>query len=317
MIESGSSIGVFMTCPKKYEFSYEKRLESMVYPQALGYGSMIHSWVESIVGRDRRNAAHQCLEEWSKKYKSQDDQQQIGVDFMTSQHVVNLWERYWSNDAHPFGNNHLDFQESEFEWSYDLPSVAGEPSDYRHVGKSDGVVLHKKYGKVFLYELKTAADRQRDTYIHHLQVDKQISSNIIALRARGIQVDGVIYDVIWKPAISRLKNRKTKPDETLQEFSSRLIETMRLEPKDYFERHIVFRNDKDIADYSIDLRQQFDAIERAKTSKAFYRNSGACDDFGRLCPYFSLCMEGKEEMEAMFNKRDLRFPELGKEIQDV
>jgi hypothetical protein len=241
-------------------------------------------------------------------YKSDADREQIRADYELAKKVVRLWTESWGQ-THPFGNQELEWKESEFEWSYNIPET-----DFVHVGKSDGIVRHKKYDKLFLYELKTAADRGRDSYVHRLMVDKQISSNLIALRARDIDVEGVIYDIVWKPGLIRGKNRKTMPDETLEKFGDRIFGTMKDEPHKYFERHIVYRNSQDIAEYERDLRHQFEALYIAKKKKAFYRNSNACDDYG-LCEFFSSCIEGKAEMEELLHKRELRLPELSKDVQ--
>lgn len=310
MIESGSSIGVFMSCPKKYEFNYEKRLGSLFYKSALGYGSFIHAGVEVLSGKGRADSLDSTLFELLEQHKDPSAQADIRSDYELAKRVVKLWHESWSNPAHPFSNANIEWQKSEFEWSFNI-----EGTEFVHVGKSDGVVLHKKYGKLFLYELKTAADRSRDTYVHRLQVDKQISSNIIALRKMGIDVEGVIYDVIWKPGLKRLKDRKTKPDETLAEFHARIFETMKENPSEHFERHIVYRTEKDIEEYEKDLRSQFEALYIARKKKAFYRNSGACENFGSLCEFFTCCIEGKEEFEQLLHKRSRRLPELSESVQ--
>jgi len=311
LIESGSSIGKYMACPKSYEFSYVKLLESDSYRSPLGYGNFIHANVEVLSGKGRIGIVDQLLIELLGKHKSAEDQVAIRADYELAKRVARLWYEAWSNPVHPFSNVNVDWIESEYEWKYTLPD-----SEFIHVGKSDGIMLHKKYNKLFLYELKTAADRSRDTYVHRLMVDKQISSNIIALRARGYNVEGVIYDIVWKPSLIRLKNRKTKPDESIQEFHDRIFEVMKKDPVSHFERHIVYRNDKDIVDYSIDLRSQYETIESSYKRGIFHRNSGNCDNFGTLCQFFTVCIEGKQEMEQMFNKRDRKLPELGLEVQN-
>lgn len=310
MIESGSSIARFMECPKKYQFAYEKMLEGHNYSTALGYGNFVHACIEVMSGKGRDDVLDRLLFEQIERYSDLRDQAQIRADYDMSKRVTRLWYEFWGKE-HPFGNTQLEWKKAELEWKYQL-----EGTSFFHVGKSDGVVLHKKYNRLFLYELKTAADRSRESYVHRLQVDKQISSNIIALRSMGIQVEGVIYDVIWKPQLKMLKDRKTKPDETVQEFQARTIIAMEDPANCSFERYVVYRTDQDLADYSIDLRQQFEAINRARGYNAWYRNSGACDNFGKLCPYFSVCVEGKAELEQLFHRRQHKLPELSKEVQD-
>lgn len=309
MVESGSSIAKFMECPRKYEYAYEKMLGSIHYRSALGYGSFVHAGVEALSG-GRINAVALTMNELLDKHVANEARDEIGADMRLANRVVSLWSEFWESVEHPFSNKELNWQHSEFEWKYEL-----KDSEFVHVGKSDGVVLYKKYDKFFLYELKTAADRSRETYVHRLQVDKQISSNILALRAKGIYVEGVVYDIIWKPGLKRKTERKTLPDELVSEFHDRIFDTMKEEPANYFQREIVYRTNGDLAEYERDLRAQFEAIYIARKKNAFYRNSGACENFGSLCEFFSACIEGKKEMEQLLHRRDRRLPELTKDIQ--
>lgn len=297
---------MFMTCPRKYFYAYEKRLESPGYNKNFGLGSLCHAYAEHFSGKGRPNIIEATLDEIICKYPNH--AAQIGADVELSKRMMNAWHSYWSQAKLPFSNAAFEWLLAENEWGIKI-------EDNIHVGKSDGVVRHKEWNKPFYYELKTAADRDRESYVHRLEIDKQVSSNLMALASQGIPVAGTVYDVVWKPSLRRLTGRKTMPDETEMEFAERVAKAIEENPAKYFERYIVYRSDKAIEAHKVDLSQQFDALQTAREKKAWYRNSGACDNFGTLCPYFSLCMEGHEELETMFNTRDRKLPELSKEIQ--
>lgn len=308
-IESTSSIGTFMTCPKKYYYSYKALLGSRSYMSSLGYGSFVHAFVEQSSGVGRKDAAIQELDRYLKDHPTQESE--IREDFYYAENIVGEWAKHWSGDV-PLSNNDFTWVASEKEWKFNLGL---KMPDRFFAGKSDGLWHSKKFDKVFLYELKTAADRSRDKYIHHLQIDKQISANIIAMESAGISVAGVVYDVVWKPGLIQKKNRKTMPDETNAEFVQRKIDEVKNNAKDYFERTIVFRSDSDIAEFVQDLEAQHSALKHAEVN-GFYRNSGACENYNRTCQYFQLCMENSKELEELFIKRNQKLPELSKEIQE-
>jgi len=229
-MESGSSIGTFMDCPKLYEFKYIKKFSSATYPQALGYGSFIHALVETIhkkeplpedlLSPDSRVRLE--VDKYLSLYpKSQD---QILLDAALALGVVREWHNHWYLNratSDDLGPHQAQVEASEREWQFPLTTSSSNV----HVGKSDGVIDHKTYGKKFLYELKTSGDPDRNAYKHKLELDKQINSNLIAMKKDGYEPAGVLYDIIWKPAIRLKKDRKTMPDETQEEFYERIKES--------------------------------------------------------------------------------------------
>lgn len=305
MTESGSSIQTFLTCPKLYWFKYVKLLESRTYSSALGFGIFFHAQVEAFAsGRGDAPVVElgRMMENRAQEYKDQ-----IAIDFEQAYQFFRLWKANWEKD-HPHANKNFEFIASEKEWGFNV----NECGD-RHLGKSDGVVRHLPTRAVFLYELKSAADRDREGYVHKLELDRQVSSNILALKRDGVDVQGVVYDIAWKPGIRRLTGRKTKPDETPQEFSDRLVAAA-AEAEDTFERHIVYRSDRLLAEHERDLGLQFDMIARAH-EKGFTRNTNSCFNYSTKCPYYSACIEGREELLELYSVRDRKHPELSKEIQ--
>ena len=307
MIESGSSLSVFLTCPRKYDYQYNKRLEPKGYPSALVLGSLVHAAVEGYTSRGPTDivdnpapfmrARSEAMERFGEENHSRVLQQAELANGM-----YQGWRDRWDQDE-AIGNRQMKFVHSELEWKIKI-------GPHLHVGKSDGVVKYKDYEGLFLYELKTAADRDRETYRHRLEIDKQISSNIMGLMDQGLDIKGVIYDVMWKPP---LRGRK---DETPDELNQRIVETMKADP-DSYERFIVYRNDSDLQEHIHDLAAQYHTIDHAGRIGHWYRNTGACDNYGSLCPFFQICMENKSELEELYAKRDKKLPELSKELQNA
>lgn len=310
-IESGSSLGTFLTCPKKYQYAYVERLQSPNYGSALGFGTFVHACIEGLKKEDPSLKGEAYRRE-VEKYPQEESREQIEHDYTLAMMMVVEWKKYWdAHDGH-LGNRAFEFRSTEAEWGYEVASPCSSHR-YMLVGKRDGEIYHASFGKNFLHEIKTSGDTDRDTYRHKLQLDRQISTNITALNREGKECDGVIYDILWKPRLIRGVNRKTKPDETFEEFRERIIADVRERPDHYFERVMVQRSEMDKATAQKDLLGQFQMLDFAERVN-FPRNQGACENFGRLCPYFTFCMDDIDA-KAGFQTREEKFPELSKEFQ--
>lgn len=434
LMESGSSIGTFLDCPKKYEFKYIKLLDSRYYSANLGYGSFIHAFIEEFHASQVSGATSTLLEavvvDWERDQISEDflkrltetepllptssltiistvsssvtpstpteitstprqgsplsprpsglesepdlpmltptspstDQRlfesspmealafialyhptaftvalrewkhypeqavQIANELVLARAVAHEWILHWQRNTTDLGNSSLEIVIPEREWKFGVSTVTPGsetqsaspqgPGLNFHLGKSDAVVKHKTYPGHFLYELKTSGMPNREAYKHKLELDKQIGSNLIAMARDGMETGGVFYDIIWKPLIRKKTDRKTMPDETTEEFFARIIEEYKKTPEKYFERLMVFRSGRDLADYATDLIDQYAALRSVYERGRFYRNTNSCDKYGSLCTFFQPCMDRHtEELEDMFRKREKKLPELSEEIQ--
>ena len=304
-----------MDCPKKYEFSYIKKLSSRNYQRNLAYGSFVHALVEEAhLGKDLSaiTEVHSTtligkeLERYLKEYP--ESSLNIQKDAALALAVTKEWQKYWKERSDDLSSNSYTISQAEKEWAFRVNASIDSPI---HAGKSDAILFHKTYSGSFLYELKTSGSTTKEAYKHKLELDKQINSNLIAMKMDGLSPRGVVYDIIWKPAI------RLKKDETEEEFTQRTIELYQKSPQEYFERLMVFRSEKDLDDYALDLHGQYSALRGVIERGRFYRNTNACERFGKLCQFFNACMGGapQEEIEQ-FVVRDKKLPELTKEIQE-
>lgn len=296
-----------MDCPRKYHYNYNQRLSSKMYLPPLGYGTFIHAFAERLHGGDP-DAPDLALAHELKLYPN--DEARMRQDFALAKLVSDIWSDYWDKtQMETFSNKNLQFLEAEREWAMDI--------DYRQrqIGKRDGYVRLLNHGKNALYELKTSGDTSRETYKHRLSLDKQINANVLALVLEGKPCDAIVYDIIWKPALRLKTGRKTMPDETQEELNARILEAYASEPAEYFERLLVFRHRRDLDEYRIDAMAQFDTLASVSSRDVWYRNTGACENYGRLCQYFNHCMDSTKENEEQFRLRDRKHPEISKDFQ--
>lgn len=303
MIESGSSIQTFQTCQRLYKFKYVDLLDTRSYSSSLGFGTFMHACVEEY-GKNLSGVVERELDRLITQ-KGQEQAQQIDRDRILAQRFFSLWVNHWERS--PIYNSH------DFTWIAVEDEWAFKVGNNTHAGKSDGVIQDKNTGAMYLYELKTATDRDRESYIHKLEIDRQVSSNILAQRLKGRDIVGVIYDIVWKPGIRKLTGRKTKPDETDEEFADRMVASASEDTAKTFERHMVYRSDRLLDEHMSDLRIQFQNIENAMGA-GFCRNTASCNDFGRVCPFFSACLEGRDELKELYQLKSRKLPELSEEI---
>lgn len=281
-------------------YSYEQLLEPRGYSSSLGLGSLVHAFIEADRG-GRPMAFQEELDSMKARY-ADEFMAAIDLDFLAAKDIFRAWSAHWALDL-PFGNGKFEWVKTEAEWS--LPVNA----NFTLVGKSDGLVKHLEWGSYFLYELKTAADRDRETYIHDLEMNRQVTNNILAWRERGYDVQGALYDIIWKPAV------RARKDETEADVKRRMVGLIAEKPLEQLERRIVYRNDRVTADHMTDVAVTAEMLARCRADKTWPRFTGSCRKYNQLCPYWSMCLEGNEEMESLYGKREKKLPELSKEIQ--
>lgn len=197
------------------------------------------------------------------------------------------------------------------------PATGVRSRTFTHAGKVDGLVSFR--GRPYLFEAKTTSDDITDLYGPYwsrLDIDSQVSKYVLQCLQSGINVEGIVYDVTSKP---RTKPKKiTKADqkriiageeyfggwpndediesieggddrETLGLYSLRLKASIREDPDAFFRRQIVVRRDAEVAEYASELWGVADDIRRERIRGLHPKNSGACWDFNRPCPYLAIC----------------------------
>jgi hypothetical protein len=309
--ESGSSLACWRTCPKKYEFTYDKRLSSRGYDHNLWYGSFVHAQravchAERLPEEIKNQVAEerdQILELALSKFPQ--NEADIRDDWDLANRVVMLWRAHWSAKLNEYGEAALEFLDVEGEWSIPVQS-----EEHRHVGKRDGYLRHRTFNSHFLYELKTASSHDKEGYLSVLNLDYQINSNLLALEHEKKPYDGALYDIIWKPDLRRKVGRKTMADETRQEFNDRLIEEIRSNMDEYFQRVFITRTNEQLEQYQQELTEQFRQLDGQSIR---YRNPSACRMYNRLCGFHQACMDPDSvELQDAFTIREKKHPELSK-----
>lgn len=120
-------------------------------------------------------------------------------------------------------------------------------------------------------------------YWRRLTLDTQVSTYIAAMRTRGHDVGGVLYDVLRKPAHRPSKN------ENAEAFRDRVLAAIAEDPSRYFQRGTVVHLEAEAADASWDVWQTAESIRLARHANRWPRYTNSCHEYGRPCDYWPIC----------------------------
>jgi hypothetical protein len=253
------------------------------------------------------------------------------------------YEARWDDDAERY---EVLLVEAPFEMRLRVPS--GHPSTKWHVaGKIDGAVRERQSNRGLVLEHKTTNEdiRVGSDYWTRLRMDAQVSIYYDGAAALGLQVSGVLYDVIGKPQLEplkatpvekrkftkgkRCKSCKEQPvqcvtcfavepsrlhadqrerDETPEEYEARIVEAIAADPDRFYQRAEVVRLESEIDASRRDVWETSRLI-----SLGYYpRNVDSCMRYGRACAYLPVCSgAGTLDDEARYQKLEDVHPELG------
>lgn len=127
-------------------------------------------------------------------------------------------------------------------------------------------------------------------YWQKLQLDAQVSTYLVGARSLGHEPDGVLYDVLRKPALRPYEAGKTrKVAETPEEYRDRCMAAIVEKPDAYYQRGIIVRLEQEEIDAAFDVWQTAEAIRMSRNAQRWPRNVDSCEQYHRLCDYWAVC----------------------------
>lgn len=282
MLLTQSAAGTFKSCRKKAQLRYERGLVPVDREQALYFGNLVHTGLEThFKGGDALAAI--C----AKHANPTDEAHACAV-------VTGYIARYPTEEFTPVA--------VEMKFDIDLPFSA----PMRAGGKWDALVRHK--GKLKVLEHKTAA-RIDAPYLERLWVDFQIAWYSAAAEIVYHEpVVGIIYDIIEKVPKATAERRVAETDaewaqrqaeakapgrlkrrmgETDDEYACRML-TAYTDPTRFHREEILL----DRADVALALKEMsdtaFDWID-TRANGRWTRNTSQCFVWNKACAYLPIC----------------------------
>ena len=296
-----SSMGTLQACPTMYDLRINQGYVSIDRPVALKVGSAFHKGVEAF----RVHGTWDTFEVGVVLNELESDQRCV---------VRVMLEVY----ARKYASETWEYEAVEKQMSY---TDAFDGVDVR--GVIDAIATDG--GRRYLVETKTTA-RIDGAYLESLWYKRQ---TLMYAWMEG-DIDGVVYDIIQKPTIRRLKatpedkrkynkdgdlNKKQREtDESDVAFMERLRAWYGEHPETLHRETIVHTEDQ-IAAFRNDLSDIASLLKHFEAKGSWPRNLTACFAYGRPCEFAQYCQSDRNPMilDSYYKKRDDVHPELEEE----
>lgn len=245
--------------------------------------------------------------------------------------------------------------EERFECDVVNPDTGAPSRTWRLGGKLDVRVRDRRDGLVKFIEHKGSSEdiTPGSAYWSRLRMDGQVSVYFDGCEALGTPAAACIYDVLGKPQLrpkdvpalneygekvvvdregKRVRNKTgggwrqsadstqgytlvTRP-ETVEEFKARLVEAITAEPDRFYARGEVVRLEQELRDARFDIWSMGKELRENELAGRAQRNPDACEQYGRMCPFFDACT-GAASLEDPFRFRRTEHlhPELAPDPQ--
>jgi RecB family exonuclease len=318
-----SEITDYQRCRKKWNWRWNEGYTPKRQNGKLFFGVLFHKFLEVLYKTSNRSLAQLAMEkEFQDTNKTGTPQQEIDEVWNMANIVAeNYVTKWWDNDQH------WEIIATEFEFEVPIDD------QITYVGTIDLIFQYK--GKIWFMDHKTTSSL--DIYENNSRMDRQISRYWWALKKLGYDVGGFIYNIILKDypvppkklkngKFSTAKNQNTTYElyvEAIQENKFEeldyfdILHTLKNQPREYFRRVNVTRNDAELANAMFEFYQAAleaseikDVIDANGESPRVYRN--ITKDCSWDCPFMDACkadMDGSNIeflMNMAFNKEEVK-----------
>jgi hypothetical protein len=165
--------------------------------------------------------------------------------------------------------------------------------------------------KLYVMEHKTSSEDvgPGSVYWRKLTLDAQISIYYAGARSLGHEPDGVLYDVLRKPALRPLEaNSKRKEPESPAAYRDRCVTDIAERPDHYYQRGVVVRLEDEEVDAAYDAWQTAEQVRASRNANRWPRNPDACTQYSRMCDYWEVCSGGASIDDPLLFERDTENP---------
>ena len=301
-----SALNTFRNCPRKYKNRYVDNLRPRERPEALSFGSVVHTAIELWY---RSQDIDSRLREVLAYIDDAFENRAVDTNLMIQWHLATAMIRGY---AERYATEDFEVVEVEKEFVGEIrnPDTGRQSQTFRIAGKVDGIV--RCHDGLYLLEHKTASNVDA-SYLDKLWTDTQIALYCYYLRELGYPIVGVIYNVLLKSRLKQgkgetqeeyevrhaelaAKNKsgkstaKRQMPETDDEFQDRLTEWY--SRPEAFHREFIYLSEDRLAmlqDEVWEITQQYlDARRRGK----WLLNTSNCFSYQRPCEYLAYCQSG-------------------------
>lgn len=300
-----TSMSMYRNCRKKYFWRYVEQLVPLERDDALGLGSLIHACLKLWHETGDLNAVFQLIDmetaggaEWQRKYR-----------LFARAMMAGYAARY------PMEDFEVIELEAPFRGEVRNPDTGATSRTFVMGGKYDGLV--QQADLTYLLEHKTTSGIGSG-YLERLWTDFQVAIYLKYVReALGIEINGVLYNVLVKPALvqakgeteeefrvryadlcTRNKNGKSSAKRQVPEsdeaFEARLREKM-ADPTMYH-REVLFFSEERILEIEAEVWELTQNLLVSRSTDRWYQNTSFCFHWNKPCCFLPLCKSGGSEL---------------------
>ena len=164
--------------------------------------------------------------------------------------------------------------EEKFEATIRNPKTGRPSRSFKMMGRIDG-----RTDQLIIEHKTTSATTAG--YLEKLWTDRQIMLYTMYLRQNGLDIRGVLYDIIQK---SNLRPRKNESPEA---FRKRLDE--QYADGQMFHRELLYFSNDDLARVEWEVWELTQQILDCKRRNVWYNNPSHCFHWSRACQYYPIC----------------------------
>lgn len=164
--------------------------------------------------------------------------------------------------------------EEKFKATIRNPKTGRPSRSFKMMGRIDGRTDQ------LIIEHKTTSAATAG-YLEKLWTDRQIMLYTMYLRQNGLDIRGVLYDIIQK---SNLRPRKNESPEA---FRKRLDE--QYSDGQMFHRELLYFSNDDLARVQWEVWELTQQILDCKRRNVWYQNPSHCFHWNRACQYYPIC----------------------------
>lgn len=278
------------SCWRKYYFHNILGLNLKKKTSALGVGTVIHECFEKYFLKSPPQDILNHIDASYQKMRTMENDP-IELERLYLDHITckAMWQNYPLND--------LGFVDVQPEQSFKIAFLGR--GNYLS-GRVDGLV--RLQDKWWIREVKTTS-LSRAQFEGRAETSYQATGYVYGLmKARGIEVSGILFDVIKRP---KIRKRTT---ENAEEFGKRLAAEYTIPEKTnfYYYRHYSYRSGHQVNEYLKDVYALVKEVRTHTHRGQWWRNPDACWTFGSACPYKRICwMDDLDEdvLSAYYDRR--------------
>lgn len=326
-----SRLRAWRSCKKLHHYRYNLRRLPISRSESAWFGTLFHHGLEAwwIAAQDTPTLKERWLDEAMIAVQKTWATDPNGSPFELArvEETVRGYHWRWCDES-------IRVHGVEVEFGVPLvnPETGASSRTYLRAGKMDAIGETADGAWVIEHKTTVQDVSPGSEYYQRLAMDDQVSAYFAGARALGIDVVGCLYDIAVRPTQKpllatpvesrkytkdgRLYANQRDADEDVESFRLRVREAIAERPDHYYSRGTVVRLAHEIEEYQREVWLEAKAMRQHEIANIHPRNPGACQQYGRLCQYFSVCVgQASIDDDLTFRTEENQHSELSAHIQ--